>query len=207
MYLRPMLSQIDLKGLSFIKKTFRLTGEGPSMEEIRLALKYASKRSAWLLVHRLAEQGLIKYENAEITLLGDHMELGESTVPVPLIGSIAAGAPSLAEQRNEGVVRISTQIAKPGKKYFLLRADGDSMNQAGIQNGDLMLIRQESTARQGEIVVALVDDEATIKVFERKGDHFVLQPKSNNPKYKPIIVHADLRIQGVFETVIPDVLT
>lgn len=202
-----MLTQPDLKALAFIKKSFRLTGEAPSMEQIRVALGYKSKRSAWLIVHKLAKHELIKYDNAQITLLGDHTEVGESTVPVPLIGSVAAGAPSLAEQRNEGVVRISTQIAKPGRKYFLLRADGNSMNQAGIQDGDLMLIRQEVTAQPGEIVVALIDDEATVKFFERQGDHYLLRPKSSDPRHRPIIVHADLRIQGVFVTVIPDVLT
>lgn len=202
-----MLTQPDLKALAFIKKTIRLTGEAPSMEQIRVALEYKSKRSAWLIVHKLAEHKLIKYDNAQITLLGDHTEVGESTVPVPLIGSVAAGAPSLAEQRNEGVVRISTQIAKPGRKYYLLRADGNSMNQAGIQDGDLMLIRQEVTARHGEIVVALIDDEATVKFFEQQGDHYLLRPKSSDPRHKPIIVHADLRIQGVFVTVIPDVLS
>lgn len=202
-----MLTQPDLKALAFIKKTFRLTGAAPSMDQIRVALEYKSKRSAWLIVHKLAKHELIKYDNAQITLLGDHSEVGESTVPVPLIGSVAAGAPSLAEQRNEGVVRISTQIAKPGRKYFLLRADGNSMNQAGIQDGDLMLIRQEVTAREGEIVVALIDDEATVKFFERQGDHYLLRPKSSDPRHKPIIVHADLRIQGVFVTVIPDVLS
>lgn len=202
-----MLTQPDLKALAFIKKSFRLTGEAPSMEQIRVALGYKSKRSAWLIVHKLAKHELIKYDNAQITLLGDHTEVGESTVPVPLIGSVAAGAPSLAEQRNEGVVRISTQIAKPGRKYFLLRADGNSMNQAGIQDGDLMLIRQEVTAHPGEIVVALIDDEATVKFFERQGDHYLLRPKSSDPRHKPIIVHAELRIQGVFVTVIPDVLS
>ncbi len=202
-----MLTQPDLRALAFIKKTIRLTGEAPSMEEIRVALDYKSKRSAWLIVHKLARHDLIKYDNAQITLLGDHTEVGESTVPVPLIGSVAAGAPSLAEQRNEGVIRISTQIAKPGRKHYLLRADGNSMNEAGIQDGDLMLIRQEVTAREGEIVVALIDDEATVKFFERQGDHYLLRPKSSDTRHKPIIVHADLRIQGVFVTVIPDVLT
>jgi repressor LexA len=201
-----MLSKIDLLGLAFIRKTFRRTGEGPSMEEIRLELGFGSKQTAWLLVRRLAENGLINYGNGRITLLGNHAVEGEVTVSVPLLGSIAAGLPSLAEERHEGVVRISTKLAKPGKRYFLLRADGDSMNRAGIKDGDLMLIRQEANARQGEIVVALIDDEATVKFFEKEGVHYVLRPKSSNRKHKPIIVHADLRIQGVFVTVIPDVL-
>lgn len=204
--LARVISQLDLEGLAFIKSVFRRTGKGPSMEEIRSELKYVSKRSAWLLVHRLNDHGLIKYKDGRITLIGDHAEVGETTIAVPLLRSIAAGAPTLAEQRHEGEVRISTQIAKPGKKYFLLRADGDSMNQAGIQHGDLMLIRQEATARQGDIVVALIDDEATVKYFEREGDHYVLRPRSSNRLHKPIIVHADLRVQGVFVTVIPDVL-
>ncbi len=202
----PMLSKIDLQGLAYIRKTFRRTGKGPSMEEIRLELGFGSKQTAWLLVHKLAENDLINYENGRITLLGNSAVEGEATVSVPLLGSIAAGLPSLAEQRHEGEVRISTKLAKPNKKYFLLRADGDSMNKAGIMDGDLMLIRQEVTARPGEIVVALLDDEATVKFFEREGEHYVLRPKSSIRSHKPIIVHADLRIQGVFVTVIPDVL-
>ena len=202
-----MLSKIDLQGLAFIRKTFRRTGEGPSMEAIRLELGFGSKQTAWLLVRRLAENELINYENGRITLLGNHAIEGETTVSVPLLGSIAAGLPSLAEERHEGVVRISTKLAKPGKKYFLLRADGDSMNKAGIEDGDLMLIRQEVTAKPGEIVVALIDDEATVKVFEQEGAHYVLRPKSRNIKHRPILVHANLRIQGVLVTVIPDVLS
>lgn len=203
----PMHSKIDLQGLAFIRKTFRRKGEGPSMEEIRLELGFGSKQTAWLLVHRLAENGLINYDKGRISLLESHTGDGEATVSVPLLGSIAAGLPSLAEQRNEGVVRISTQLAKPGKNYYILRADGDSMNKAGINDGDLMLIREEVTARPGEIVVALIDDEATVKFFEREGGHYLLRPKSRNTKHKPILVHANLRIQGVFVTVIPDVLS
>jgi len=202
-----MLSKTDLKGLAFIRKTFRRIGQGPSMEEIRLELGFGSKQTAWLLVHRLAENELIKYENGRISLLGDHSVEGEVTVDVPLLGSIAAGLPSLAEERYEGVVRISTKLAKPGKKYFILRADGDSMNKAGIEDGDLMLMRQEVTAKPGDIVVALIDDEATVKFFEREGDHYVLRPKSRSTKHKAILVHANLRIQGVFVTVIPDILS
>jgi repressor LexA len=199
--------QRDLEGLAFIKKTVRMKGISPSLRDIMRAVGYNSSRSAALLIERLVNSGLINYENGRILLVRDAADFGENTVSVPLVGSVACGAPSLAEQQIEAEIRISTQIARPGAKHFLLRAVGDSMNEAGIIDGDLVLVRQQPTARPGDIIVALVDDEATIKYFHPERGHVVLRPKSSNPKWKPIIVSGDLRIQGVFVTVIPDVLT
>jgi repressor LexA len=199
--------QRDLKGLAFIKKSVRIKGISPSLREIMRAVGYNSSRSAKLLIERLVESGLIGYENGKILLVREAADFGENTVAVPLVGSVACGAPLLAEQQMEAEIRISTEIARPGAKHFLLRAVGDSMDDAGINDGDLVLVRQQATAKPGDIIVALVDDEATIKFFHPQGQVVVLRPKSRNPKWKPIIVSANLRIQGVFVAVIPDVLT
>lgn len=199
--------QRDLEGLAFIKKTVRLTGVPPSLRDIMRAVGYNSSRSALLLIERLVRDGLINYEKGRILLVRDAADFGENTVVVPLVGSVACGTPSLAEQQVEAEVHISTQIARPGAKHFLLRAVGDSMDEAGINDGDLVLVRQQATARPGEIIVALVDDEATIKYFHPERGHVVLRPRSHNPRWKPLVVSADLRIQGVFVTVIPDVFS
>ena len=84
----------------------------------------------------------------------------------------------------------------------MLRAFGDSMNKAGINDGDLVLVRQQQTAENGDKVVALIDDEATIKEFHHEGDMIILKPQSTNSKHRPIILTWDFKIQGVVEKVI-----
>ena len=125
------------------------------------------------------------------------------TVAIPLVGTVACGTPMLAEENIEAMIPVSTSLAKPGHRYFLLRAQGDSMNAAEIHDGDLVLVRQQQTANNGNIVVALIDEEATIKEFRRTTEVVVLQPKSNSPEYKPIILTREFQIQGVVVTTIP----
>lgn len=124
------------------------------------------------------------------------------TVSVPLVGSASCGQLMLAEENIAEYIPVSSDLAKPPYKYFFLKAKGDSMNKAGINEGDLVLIRQQATAKNGERVVALVDDEATIKEFNLLGDTVVLKPKSTNTAHKPIILNRDFRIQGVVVAVI-----
>src|SRR3989339_558197 len=104
-------------------------------------------------------------------------------VSVPLYDTVSCGQPSLAVSDVKEMVPVSTKFAKPPFKYFLLKAKGDSMNEAGINNGDN--------------VVALIDDEATIKEFYREGEKIVLKPKSTNKAHQPIILTRDFKIQGV----------
>lgn len=124
------------------------------------------------------------------------------TVNVPLLGIVACGVPILAEANIKAMIPVSTKLLRRNHRYFLLRASGDSMDNYGIKDGDLVLIKQQSSAENGEIVVALIDDEATIKEFQRQEDVIVLKPKSKNKKYQPIILTSDFKIQGVVERVI-----
>ena len=107
------------------------------------------------------------------------------------------------EENVEAEIPISVKLIKPNQKYFLLRASGDSMNEAGINDGDLVLIKQQQTANNKDLVVALIDDEATIKELNKSDNMIVLKPKSNNNIHQPIILTSDFRVQGVVETVIP----
>ncbi len=119
---------------------------------------------------------------------------------VPLLGSVSCGIPKFAEENIEEYVCLPESLFGRGE-FFLLRARGDSMIGAGIEDGDLVLIRQQSTADYNQIVVALVDDEATLKRFRPKEDHICFHPENN--RYEDIIVDSCL-IQGVAVKVIKD---
>jgi repressor LexA len=204
-------NEIDLKGLTFIRAIQRATGKPPSLRAIGKAVGYESPRSVQMMLKRLASRGLLGYKNGVITMTSDMNSAMPQTVEVPLVGSVACGLPSLAEQDPEGWVRVSTRIAAPTHTYFLLRARGTSMNTASIPitPGELVLVRQQAHAQSGDMVVALVDNEATIKEFHRQGEHVLLKPRSNDKEadHRPIVVTEDLIIQGVVVAVIPDVLS
>jgi len=125
------------------------------------------------------------------------------TVKIPVLGNVSCGLPFLAEENIETYIPVSDRFMKTSYHYFILRASGDSMDDAGINDGDLVLIRQQQTAYNGDRVVALIDNEATIKEFYHKGNMIVLKPRSKNSKHQPIILTEDFRIQGVVESVIP----
>jgi len=125
------------------------------------------------------------------------------TVLVPLVGQVACGTPFLAEENFEALIPVSTALAKPGHRHFLLRAAGDSMDAAGINDGDLMLVRQQPTADSGQYVVALIDDRATVKEFHRSSGTVVLKPRSKSNAHRPIILNSDFRIQGIVLATIP----
>jgi repressor LexA len=128
---------------------------------------------------------------------------GERTIDIALVGSVACGTPSLAEQVPEAFIAVSTKIARPGHNYFLLRARGTSMNRSGINDGDLALIRCQATAEEGDKIVALINDDATIKHFHRDGDHVILRPHSTDRAHRPIVLDEEFLIQGVVAAVLP----
>ena len=132
------------------------------------------------------------------------VEINETqTVEIPLIGEVACGMPILAQENIEAYIPVSTKLIKKHSDYFLLKASGDSMNKKGINNGDLLLIQKKIMAENGDIVLALIDDDATIKEFISNESMVVLKPHSTNPKHQPIILTDDFRIQGVVKKIIP----
>jgi repressor LexA len=178
----------------------------PSLRTIAAAMGYGSPRSAQLMVERLRKEGFIGTENGRPILLESlHTDPAEQTVEVPLVGNVACGGPWLAEQHVEGYAKLSTKIAKLGHEYFLLRARGDSMNLAGIRDGDVVLVRKQPTANPGERIVALIDQEATIKHFYLEDGFVVLSPNSSDKSYRSIVLSDDFIIQGVVIQTIPDV--
>jgi len=125
-----------------------------------------------------------------------------STVKIPLLGTVACGIPIFAEENIEAFIPVSDKFLKPTNRYYILRASGDSMNDVGIDDGTLVLIRQQQTAQNGDNVVALIDNEATIKEFHYCNDMIILKPRSKNGKHQPIVLTSDFRIQGIVERVI-----
>ena len=109
-----------------------------------------------------------------------------NTIEIPIVGRVAAGTPILAVQNLEGTVTIDRDFLACRTDVFALRVKGDSMINAGIFDGDLIFARQQKTADRGEIVVAQIDNEATVKYYQPQSDHIELRPA--NPKYRPIIV-------------------
>jgi repressor LexA len=201
------LSQKAKEALRHIRNWIMNNGRVPSVRELMKAMNYKSSRSALLLMDELLDNGFLqKKDGGGLRLIKDlESESTTRTVAIPLLGSVACGNPLFAEENTEAMIPVSTSLARPGSKYFLLRAKGDSMDMAGINNGDLILVKQQSIADNGQRVVALIDDEATVKEFYKTGDIVMLMPKSSNPKHQPIIVTANLKIQGLVVEVIPKV--
>lgn len=197
------LSDKDKKAFALIRNKIVHYGESPSLREINEVTGGKSPRSASLVVDRLIEAGLIVKGNRSLILTNTHLTNSISTVDVPLVGAVACGVPMFAEENIQAHIPVSTALAKKGSKYFLLRASGDSMNEAGINSGDLLLVRKQDTADNGERVVALINDEATVKIFERGTDAVILRPKSTNKEHKPIVLTDNCIIQGVVQAVLP----
>ena len=202
----PKLTTKQLEALRYIRNCLVHEGKTPSIRDVMRALNFKSPRSAHIIIDDLIEIGLLKRrDDNSIRLMRDLSEKNDNarTVDVPLVGAVSCGMPILAEENIEAYFPVSTQLAKPNHKYFLLRACGDSMNKAGIKDSDLVLIQQQSAAEAGDRIVALIDDEATIKVFKKTDQAVILQPKSTNPDHKPIILTSNFKVQGVVKAVLP----
>jgi repressor LexA len=197
------LNDKDKRAFALIRNKLAHYGESPSLREINEVTGGKSPRSASLVIDRLIKAGLIKKIGRQLILIGTPSNSSIRTVGVPLVGAVACGTPMLAEENVQAYIPVSTALAKKGSVYFFLRAVGDSMNKAGIKSGDLLLVRQQVTAEDGDKVVALINDEATVKIFEQADGAVVLRPKSSNKKHKPIILTDDFMIQGMVVAVLP----
>lgn len=200
------LNPKQLKAIKYIRNRLIHYGQSPSIREIMNALNYKSPRSAALILQSLIEQGIIRRrQDGDLRIVKD-IEENEShgrTVNLPLLGTASCGAPLLAEENIEAMIPVSKSLISPGHTYFLLRATGDSMDKVGINDGDLLLVRQQSVAENGENVVALIDDEATVKEFHQTKGATILKPRSKDKKHQPIILTDNFKIQGVVVTIIP----
>jgi repressor LexA len=192
-----ILSSKAREALRHIRSFVMKFAKCPSVRELMTMMEYRSPRSAVLLIDELVDNGFLKKkEDGTFRVIRDL---------IPLIGTVTCGIPLLAEENTEALIPVSVSLAKPGSKYFLLRAKGDSMDKAGIDDGDLILVKHQRSAENGQKIVALIDDEATVKELQRSGAFVTLLPHSNNPSHQPIILTHDFQIQGVVIATIPKV--
>ena len=189
--------------LSAINEAFIKRGLPPTIEELRQALGVGSTRTVLRYLRWLEEEGDIERWSGARGLRPLRSDISTvQTRAVPVLGQAPAGPLLVAEQNIDGWVQMPKKVARPGSEYFLLRVRGNSMNKAKvngqkIEDGDLVLVRQQTTANDGHIVIALIDGEATIKRFARGSGYYVLKPESTGTDHRPIIVERDFRVQGI----------
>ena len=183
--------------LDYMKNEILNRGFPPSVREICEAVNLKSTSSVHSHLEALEKNGYIRRDATKpraIEIIDDNFNLvRREVVNVPLIGTVAAGQPVLAVENIEAYFPIPAEYM-PNEQSFMLRVKGDSMINAGIFNGDQVLVRQQSSASNGDIVVALVEDSATVKTFYKEDGYYRLQPE--NDSMEPILVHDDLKILG-----------
>lgn len=183
--------------LEFIKSEVLQKGYPPSVRDICEAVSLKSTSSVHAHLETLEKNGYIRRDPTKpraIEIVDDNFNLTRrELVNVPLVGTVAAGQPLLAVENIDSYFPIPQEYL-PNQQTFMLRVKGESMINAGIFDGDDVLVAQQPNAKNGDMVVALVDDSATVKTFYREKDHIRLQPENDN--MDPILVYGDLKILG-----------
>ncbi|MBQ6995324.1 MAG: transcriptional repressor LexA [Lachnospiraceae bacterium] len=188
--------------LEYIKGEILKKGYPPAVREICEAVNLKSTSSVHSHLETLEKNGYIRRDPTKpraIEIMDDSFQMvRHEMASIPIVGTVAAGQPILAEQNIEGYFPIPTEMV-PNGESFVLKVKGDSMINAGIFNGDQIFVQCCNTANNGDTVVALVDDSATVKTFYKENGHYRLQPE--NDTMEPIIVeHVDIlgKVYGVF---------
>ena len=179
------------KILAYIQSEISIRGYAPSVREIGEAVGLKSTSTVHGHLQRLEKKGLLYRDAMKPRAMGlsSAQEIGidpqQASIPCPVIGRVAAGMPILAEENAEETLAVPTELLDDGE-HFILKVRGDSMIQAGILHDDYIVVRRQPEAHNGEIIVAMVEDEATVKRFYKENGHFRLQPE--NDAMDPIIV-------------------
>lgn len=178
----------------FIESYIQEKGFGPTVREIAEAVHLSSPSTVHVHLKTLEEKGYIERDplksrsislpHSAVSSISFGAEGSDNTLSLPLVGNVAAGEPILAEQNIESTMTLPTELVGDAAS-FILSVHGDSMIEAGINDGDYVVVKQQNVARNGEIVVALIDDGATVKRFYKEADHIRLQPE--NSRLEPII--------------------
>lgn len=193
--MQPSLTPRQQKLLTYILDSIRGSGRPPTVREICRAFGYRSTGTARDHLRALETKGHLKKLRCKSRgLVPSNWPkiLRAEFPPMPILGRVPAGGPLLAEENLEGSLDLSEEFA--GQKVFALKVHGDSMIDAGICEGDLVVVRAQPHAEPGEIVVALVDGESTVKRLARRGGKLWLQPA--NRRYEPIAVAGDTKVLG-----------
>ena len=201
----PDLSQRQTKILEFIKLEIRKKGYPPAVREIGEAVGLLSSSTVHGHLQTLEDKGYIRRDPTKpraIEILDSSSDILEAkkVVHIPIVGRVTAGQPILAVENLEGTFPLPADLVRQDN-IFMLRVQGESMIGAGILDGDFIIVRQQNDARNGEIVVALIGDEATVKRFFKERTLIRLQPE--NPTMEPIYsqdVSILGKVVGVYRT-------
>ena len=173
---------------------FRENRRMPTYAEMMPLLGVRSKSVVHFWIKKLLERGLLEKDG------GGFFKPLRLSLALPLVGNIAAGFPSPAEEELRDVISLDEYLITRPNASFLLKATGDSMTGAGIMDGDLLIVEKGREPKSGDIVVAQVDGEWTMKYFRKQGKKVFLE--AANPKYSPITPQSELRLEGVITAVI-----
>jgi len=198
---RPLLTKE--KVLAALQRWTARHARQPSVDELRRELGVASTRTVFRYLQMLERDGAIERRpGAPGVKVLKPLEDGVQTRSVPVVGRVPAGTPMLAEENIEGWIRVPAAMARPASdRFFLLSVRGTSMNRAtveggAIEDGDLILVRQQHAARPNDIVVAMVDGEATVKRLVSAPGYFILRPESRDKSHQDIVAGRDLQVAG-----------
>lgn len=200
--MKKQLTSMQKKVLSTIRDLAHKKGENPTLEDLRVSLGLSQLSSVQRHTDVLKEKGYL------VNTRKIAFPTSNSKIQIPLVGSVACGAPLLASENIEAYISFDVaRLRGQPNDYFFLRAVGDSMNKANIsgktiEDGDYVLVKKQVTANHGDRIVALIDDEATVKKLIKADGGIRLEPESSNEYNKPIYLFEDFSIQGVVEDVI-----
>lgn len=167
--------------VAFIKECIDKNGYPPTVREMCRAVNVTSTSTVAYYIDKLVEDGILKRnpnKNRALEIVGNITARDKDFTEIPLVGNIAAGTPIMAVENVEEYFMVTPNLFK-GEGLFMLTVCGDSMIKAGIYNGDKIVIRQQSTANNGEIVAAMIDGSATVKRFYKEDGYFRLQPEND----------------------------
>jgi len=192
--MRKKLTERQQDIYDFIARIIGARGAPPTIREIMEEFDINSTNGVRTTLAALEKKGHIRRHprlsrGIELVDRVDPEPLSHDTAEVPVIGRVAAGAPILATENIETTVRVDRSLMPSSGDVFALRVHGESMIEAGIFDGDIVLARQQATANRGDIVVALIDEEATVKRYYPEPDGIRLLPE--NQSYEPIVVSSD----------------
>jgi repressor LexA len=198
---RPLLTKEEV--LIALQRWMANHGRQPSVDELRGELRVASTRTVFRYLQLLENDGAIERRpGAPGVKLLRPLSVGVQTRSVPIVGCVPAGSPMLAEENIEGWIRLPKAMTRSASDtFFLLSVRGTSMNEASVEggtidDGDLILVRQQPTARSGDVIVGMVDGEATVKRLITAPGYGILKPESKDKTHRQIVVDSDFRVIG-----------
>lgn len=193
--MKKQLTKKQEEILEFIKKRIKERGYPPAVREICEATGLKSTSTVHGHLTRLEKKGYIRRDPSKpraIEIVDDDFYVHRNVIQLPLVGKVTAGEPILAIENIEDTITLPYDLVGT-EDAFLLRVKGDSMIEAGIFDNDIIIVKRQNVAENGDIVVALIEDEATVKRFYKESDHIRLQPE--NKTMQPIIVK-EVKILG-----------